>query len=592
MEEVTIEFFYDGKSFGIKSMKNEYMKDIINRFCLNIEKEARGLYFLYEGNVIDTKLKLEEINNNQDKMTILVHEVNEDENEMEEIMETAKNIICPKCGENCILTLDNYKINLDDCDNGHSFHDILLSDYNATQTINQLKIKCKNCKQNKTEVYNNKFFICGNCGINLCPICRAYHCKEHIILDYEQKNYCCKEHGERFKSFCVECHKNICDFCELHHDKNHKFIYHRDIIQTKEENINKLKSKIDDFKNEVNILIEKLNKVVQNMEIYYNINKNLSENELRNKNYQILMNINKLYNYNKNIINDIDLFLNENKIENKFLIIAKLDEIMSSKNIKENLYTKLNKENKEIIFSTPNKPISQAITPNNVHIIEHNVSLYINESKQSNFIRDYTVIEEKLFNGGKYIGEIRNEKREGKGKMLYNDGSTYEGEYKNDLRNGYGIFNIKQDNRYEGYFRDNKYDGKGTMYYINGDKYEGYWFNDKRDGKGSMYYKINNSKYEGDWKNDIRDGKGIFYIDSGDKYEGSWKNDTYEGKGIYYFNNGSRYEGDWEKGQTNGKGVFFYANGDIEIGNYSNGKKVGVHAYIYSNGKYQQKKYK
>ena len=156
------------------------------------------------------------------------------------------------------------------------------------------------------------------------------------------------------------------------------------------------------------------------------------------------MNINKLYNYNKNIINDIDLFLNENKIENKFLIIAKLDEIMSSKNIKENLYTKLNKENKEIIFSTPNKPISQAITPNNVHIIEHNVSLYINESKQSNFIRDYTVIEEKLFNGGKYIGEIRNEKREGKGKMFYNDGTTYEGEYKNDLRNGYGIFNINK----------------------------------------------------------------------------------------------------------------------------------------------------
>lgn len=46
MEEVTIEFFYDGKSFGIKSMKNEYMIDIINRFCLNIEKEARPLFFI------------------------------------------------------------------------------------------------------------------------------------------------------------------------------------------------------------------------------------------------------------------------------------------------------------------------------------------------------------------------------------------------------------------------------------------------------------------------------------------------------------------------------------------------------------------
>ena len=561
MEEVTIEFLYDGKRIEIKSMKNEYMKDIINRYCLNIQKEANSLYFLYEGNIIDIQLKLGEINNNKNKMTLLVHEVNEDgdedENKMEKTMETAKNIICPKCGDNCIITLDNYKINLDNCDNGHSIHDILLSEYNATQTINQLNIKCKNCKQNKTEVYNNKFYICCNCGINLCPICRSYHSKEHLILDFEQKNYFCREHGERFKSYCVQCHKNICDFCELNHDKTHKFIYHRDIIQTEEENINKLKTKIDTFKNEVNKLIDKLNKVVQNMEIYYNINKNLSENELRNKNYQILMNINRLHNYNKYIINDIDLFLNENKIEKKFLIITKLDEIMSSKNIKENLYTKLNNEkNNEIMFSTP------------------------------------TVIEEKLFDGGKYIGELRNGKREGKGKMLYNDGTTYEGEYKNDLRDGYGIFNINNGNRYVGYFKDNTYDGKGTLYYINGDKYEGYWFKDQKDGKGTMYYKFNNSKYEGDWKNNIREGKGILYIESGDKYEGSWKNDTYEGKGIYYFKNGSRYEGDWEKGQTNGKGIFFYANGDIEIGNYSYGKKVGIHSYIYSNGKYQQKKYK
>ena len=40
------------------------MKDINNRQCLNVQKDANNLYFLYEGNIIDSQLKLEDINNN------------------------------------------------------------------------------------------------------------------------------------------------------------------------------------------------------------------------------------------------------------------------------------------------------------------------------------------------------------------------------------------------------------------------------------------------------------------------------------------------------------------------------------------------
>ena len=43
-------------------------------------------------------------------------------------------------------------------------------------------------------------------------------------------------------------------------------------------------------------------------------------------------------------------------------------------------------------------------------------------------------------NGNKYEGEFKNDKREGKGIMLYNDGDKYEGEFKDDKKDGKGIY--------------------------------------------------------------------------------------------------------------------------------------------------------
>ena len=38
----------------------------------------------------------------------------------------------------------------------------------------------------------------------------------------------------------------------------------------------------------------------------------------------------------------------------------------------------------------------------------------------------------KINNDGQYIGEIKNDIREGKGKMYFKNGDRYEGEWKND----------------------------------------------------------------------------------------------------------------------------------------------------------------
>ena len=87
-----------------------------------------------------------------------------------------------------------------------------------------------------------------------------------------------------------------------------------------------------------------------------------------------------------------------------------------------------------------------------------------------------------------YDGNWINNKYEGNGKYILEDGEYYIGQYKNGLRNGYGI-----------------------LYYKNGNiKYEGDSVNDKAEGNGKGIWK-NGVYYIGEWKNGLRNGKGIEY---------------------------------------------------------------------------------
>ena len=95
-------------------------------------------------------------------------------------------------------------------------------------------------------------------------------------------------------------------------------------------------------------------------------------------------------------------------------------------------------------------------------------------------------------------------------------------ELRNDISNR--NINISQkieyDNgKYVGEIKNNMRDGKGVYYYNSDNRYEGDWKNDKREGKGILI-SSSGAKYEGDWKNDKKEGKGIFYYNKGDKYEG------------------------------------------------------------------------
>ena len=46
--------------------------------------------------------------------------------------------------------------------------------------------------------------------MNLCSLCKSIHDKSHIIINYENKNYICKEHNETFVKYCEDCKIDLC----------------------------------------------------------------------------------------------------------------------------------------------------------------------------------------------------------------------------------------------------------------------------------------------------------------------------------------------------------------------------------------------
>jgi len=182
MSNITIEFIYEGEEINIQCDLNEYMDEIIKRYSIKIDKVLNNQYFLYNGTKINISLKLKEIINNEDKkIKILVYDYNEDKNN-NEIIKQSKDIICPKSGENCLINIYDYKISLNKCDKGHILSNILFNEYNEYQKINELKIICHDCRSNKNEAYDNKFYKCCICNFNFCPICKSKHDKNHILI--------------------------------------------------------------------------------------------------------------------------------------------------------------------------------------------------------------------------------------------------------------------------------------------------------------------------------------------------------------------------------------------------------------------------
>ena len=196
-------FIYEEQKIIIQCHNLEdKMKDIINEFENKIKKEeSNNLYYTNNGDKINNKLKLNQMikDKNDKKINIFVIKIKE-----KEII--SNEIICSECKENILININNHKINLYECKNGHKKENILLNEFENILKIDISKNVCNKCYKNNNNI-NEELYICNECNINLCPLCKYKHDKNHNIINYNDKNYICKKHNDRFIKYCKECKK-------------------------------------------------------------------------------------------------------------------------------------------------------------------------------------------------------------------------------------------------------------------------------------------------------------------------------------------------------------------------------------------------
>ena len=180
--------------------------------------------------------------------------------------------------------------------------------------------------------------------------------------------------------------------------------------------------------------------------------------------------------------------------------------------------------------------------------------------------------EAKTYNQGTFVNSVLS----GKGikiSVINEILTIYIGDVKNNLKEGKG----KEDTVeyiYEGLFKNNKKHGQGNLKYkINKDSYQGE-FNDGNITGFGFYIWQNQHTYLGDFVNGQMHGKGLYKWIDGEEYEGEYVNNIKEGKGVFKWGDGRVFKGGFHDGKPHGKGILEFNGAKIDV-EFSEGKLIG-----------------
>ena len=127
------------------------------------------------------------------------------------------------------------------------------------------------------------------------------------------------------------------------------------------------------------------------------------------------------------------------------------------------------------------------------------------------------------------------------------DQHEYEGEWsaEKDERHGRGVAFLRWGYYYEGYWKDNKMEGRGRLITSSGSMYIGDFVNDQRHGTGTFTWG-GGRRYEGELQKNVHHGFGRIYSADGVlEYEGQWANGKKHGQGVMRLPNGMSRRGIW-----------------------------------------------
>lgn len=165
-------------------------------------------------------------------------------------------------------------------------------------------IKCcePNCKHNQKND-KSEFYFCLTCSKMLnttksyCKTCKLAHNKDHICVNFDEKNYFCKSHFQKFLKYCFNCKMNICKQCENDHQnheiKNYAFMApNKDELKELKDSLKSIGKDIKNLKLVIDDLIYSLNGTLRLFQNYYDIENDIiykyehfNKNEDKKKNF-------------------------------------------------------------------------------------------------------------------------------------------------------------------------------------------------------------------------------------------------------------------------------------------------------------------
>ena len=165
---VEIEFEYFQGKIKMDFDLTDSLSSVYEQYSKKTGIELNSFVFMAHSMTIPKDQKLIDIMNSTEKlekkMKITVFPINIDSNE--KVIEQSKEVICPKCFEQCRIKIEDYLIKLYECKYNH-ITTMKLEEFIESQKIDLNKIKCDICKK-KSFANSHTFYYCQNCKMNIC----------------------------------------------------------------------------------------------------------------------------------------------------------------------------------------------------------------------------------------------------------------------------------------------------------------------------------------------------------------------------------------------------------------------------------------
>ena len=173
-------FIYRNDEIEIQCKANEKMGEILKRFASKVGEvdNIKSLVFLLSGNIVKEDLTVKEIigKNIFNLKKILVY--SNAPIQKPDVIKKSNNIICPECKEDIRLKINDFKIYLYDCKNGHQINDIFLNEFEKHKIL----IKEKVTIMNFIFVLHANLIYVHYVIINTIKIIKSLSIKENIIF--------------------------------------------------------------------------------------------------------------------------------------------------------------------------------------------------------------------------------------------------------------------------------------------------------------------------------------------------------------------------------------------------------------------------